>query len=92
MKARAGFLASLGLRAVEHPVGEYVPSDATGRTDVPGVWVASNVTDLAAQVGATASSGAVAAAQINTDVVAEEARDAVAARRDPESAAAEGRR
>ncbi len=51
MTARAGFLAGLGVRAVEHPagVGEYIPSDATGRTDVPGVWVAGNVTDLAAQ-------------------------------------------
>ena len=46
-------LAGLGLRAVEHPsgVGEYVPADPTGRTDVPGVWVAGNVTDLTAQVG-----------------------------------------
>ena len=26
-------------------IGEYVPADPTGRTDVPGVWVAGNVTD-----------------------------------------------
>ena len=82
MTARADFLAGLGVRAVEHPagVGEYIPSDATGRTDVPGVWVAGNVTDLAAQVGAAAA-GTAAAAQINTDLVAEETRCAATAYR-----------
>jgi Thioredoxin reductase len=93
MAARAGFLAALGLRPAEHPagVGEYIPSDATGRTDVPGVWVAGNVTDLAAQVGAAASAGAAAAAQINADLVAEETRRSVAAYRDPFSAESEAR-
>jgi len=85
MTARAGFVATLGLRPVEHPsgVGEYIPSDATGRTEAPGVWVAGNVTDLAAQVGTAAAAGAAAAAQINADLVAEETRQAVAAYRDP---------
>jgi thioredoxin reductase len=84
MVARAGFLAALGLRPAEHPggVGEHIPADATGRTDVPGVWVAGNVTDLAAHVGAAAAAGATAAAHINADLVAEEARQAVAAYRD----------
>ncbi|KAB1914336.1 NAD(P)/FAD-dependent oxidoreductase [Micromonospora sp. AMSO31t] len=83
MVARAGFLAALGLRAVEHPagVGEHVPADPTGRTDVPGVWVAGNVTDPAAQVGAAAAAGALAAAAINGDLVGEETRRAVEARR-----------
>ena len=83
MTARAGFLAALGLRPAEHPagVGEYIPSDATGRTDVLGVWVAGNVTDLAAQVGAAASSGAAAAAQINADLIAEDTERAVTAYR-----------
>ncbi|MGW7520065.1 NAD(P)/FAD-dependent oxidoreductase [Streptomyces sp. NPDC054796] len=93
MEARAGFLESLGLRAVEHPggVGTYVPSDATGRTDVPGVWVAGNVTDLTAQVGAAAAQGAGAGAQINADLVTEETRRAVAARRALFPAEAEAR-
>ncbi len=83
MTARAGFLAGLGVRAVEHPagVGEYIPSDATGSTDVPGVWVAGNVTDLAAHVGAAAAAGTAAAAQINADLVAEETRRAATAYR-----------
>jgi 2-polyprenyl-3-methyl-5-hydroxy-6-metoxy-1,4-benzoquinol methylase len=83
MVARAGFLDDLGLRPVEHPsgMGEHLPSDATGRTDVPGVWVAGNVTDLGAQVGAAASQGAFAGAQINADLVMEETDLAVDARR-----------
>ena len=51
-------------------------------TAVPGVWVAGNVTDLTAQVGAAAAAGAMAGAQINADLVAEETRDAVLAYRD----------
>ncbi|GAA0946982.1 oxidoreductase [Virgisporangium aurantiacum] len=75
MVARAGFLEKLGLRPIEHPsgVGEYVPAEAAGRTDVPGVWVAGNITDLTAQVGASAAAGALAGAAINADLVTEEA-------------------
>ncbi len=88
MAARTSFLADLGLRPAQHPagVGEYIPADATGRTDVPGVWVAGNVTDLLAQVGAAAAEGAAAAAQINADLVAEDTSQAVAAYRDRFSA------
>ena len=62
-------------------MGEHVPADPTGRTAVPGVWVAGNVTDLTAQVGAAAAAGATAAAHINADLVAEETAVAVAALR-----------
>lgn len=83
MVARAGFLAGLGLRPQQHPagVGEHVPCDAVGRTEVPGVWVAGNVTDPVAQVGNAAAAGAAAAAQINADLVAEDTRRAVEVRR-----------
>jgi thioredoxin reductase len=93
MSARAGFLAELGLQPEEHPAGggTFFPSDAAGRTAVPGVWVAGNVTDLSAQVGAAAAAGAFAAAQINADLVEEETRLALAARRDPFSAESEAR-
>ncbi len=79
MTARADVMRGLGLEAVEHPsgAGEYLPTDAMGRTDVPGVWAAGNVTDLTAQVGAVAAGGAFAAAQINADLVEEETRLAV---------------
>ncbi|WP_214105421.1 NAD(P)/FAD-dependent oxidoreductase [Acrocarpospora catenulata] len=88
--ARADFLAGLGLRAVEHAsgTGEHVPCDATGRTEVPGVWVAGNATDLFAQVGAASAAGAAAGAHINADLVAEETREAVAAYREAMPAAA----
>jgi thioredoxin reductase len=81
MTARADFLAGLGVRAVEDPagLGEHIASDATGRTDVPGVWVAGNATDLAAHVSAAAAAGASSAAQINADLVAEDTERAVAA-------------
>jgi len=93
MVARGGVLAALGLAPVAHPsgMGEHVPADATGRTGVPGVWVAGNVTEPAAQVGAAAAAAATAAANLNADLVAEDTRDAVAAYRDPFSAESEAR-
>lgn len=83
MVARTGFLDALGLRAVPHPsgMGEHVPSGMAGVTDVPGVWVAGNVTDLSAQVGSSAAAGALAGAHLNADLVAEDAARAVAAHR-----------
>ena len=79
MVARSELLAALGLRASEHPsgAGEHVPSDATGCTEVPGVWVAGNVTDLSAQVGTAAAAGATAAARINADLLAGDTARAV---------------
>lgn len=92
MVARAGFLAGLGLKPEEHPsgLGEHIPADATGRTAVPGVWAAGNVTDLAAQVGASAAAGALAAAHINADLVAEETSRAVDGARQSAGAATTG--
>ncbi|HEY3632682.1 MAG TPA: NAD(P)/FAD-dependent oxidoreductase [Jatrophihabitantaceae bacterium] len=79
MVARSDVLTGLGLDAVEHPsgAGEYIPADAAGRTDVAGVWVAGNVTDLSAQVGAAAAAGAMAGAQINADLITEETQAAL---------------
>ncbi|MET8653203.1 NAD(P)/FAD-dependent oxidoreductase [Nocardia aurea] len=79
MVARAGFLAPLGLEPVAHPsgMGEHIPTDPMGRTEVPGIWVAGNVTDLSAQVGAAAAAGAMAGAQINADLVDEEIQQAL---------------
>ncbi|MGW5581961.1 NAD(P)/FAD-dependent oxidoreductase [Micromonospora chokoriensis] len=80
MEARAGFLTGLGLEVVEHPSlsGQHIPADAFGRTSVPGVWVAGNVTDLTAQVGAAASAGATAGAHLNAELVAEDTDRALA--------------
>jgi thioredoxin reductase len=85
MVARAGFLAGLGLTPAPHPsgMGEHLVADPAGRSAVPGVWLAGNVTDLTAQVGSAAAAGASAGAQVNADLVAEDARRAVAASREP---------
>jgi thioredoxin reductase len=83
MVARAGLLGKLGLQVVEHPsgMGEHVSSEAAGRTAVPGVWVAGNVTDLRAQVITSAAAGLTAGVAINSDLIAEDTRVAVAAAR-----------
>ncbi|MEY9937413.1 NAD(P)/FAD-dependent oxidoreductase [Streptacidiphilus sp. MAP5-3] len=82
MVARADFLAPLGLRPVVHPSGvaEHIPADPTGQTSIPGIWVAGNITDPTAQVSHSVAAGATAGARINADLVAAEARAAVAAR------------
>jgi thioredoxin reductase len=85
--ANADALASLGLDATEqemrgHVVGSAVAADATGATAVPGVWVAGNVSDMSAQVVVSAAAGMRAGAMINADLVAEDARLAVARSRE----------
>ncbi|MEV4755103.1 NAD(P)/FAD-dependent oxidoreductase [Micromonospora sp. NPDC049559] len=82
--ARAGVAATLGLRPVderrgEHVIGSRIPADATGATEVPGVWVAGNAADPLAQVVTAAAGGLSAGAAINADLVAEETRLAMAA-------------
>jgi thioredoxin reductase (NADPH) len=84
--ANADVLASLGLAATEqemrgYVVGSAVAADPTGATAVPGVWVAGNVADMSAQVVVSAAAGMRAGAMINADLVAEDARLAVAERR-----------
>lgn len=79
---RAGVLDGLGVKPVAHPmgIGTYIESDATGLTSAAGVWVAGNVTDPMAQVVTAASDGLRAGAAINADLIAEEVREAIAAR------------
>jgi thioredoxin reductase len=60
-----------GLEGLRLPVqdllnkGRGFASGTAGATEVPGVWVAGNATDLVAQVGASAAAGALAGADIN---------------------------
>ncbi|GAA1767125.1 NAD(P)/FAD-dependent oxidoreductase [Kocuria aegyptia] len=74
---RSGLIDSLGLSTAEeeekgHAVGTYVPSAPTGGTDVPGIYVAGNVTDLHAQVLAAAAAGLKTGTAVNTDLLAED--------------------
>jgi thioredoxin reductase len=78
MVARADVFAGIGIASTAHPMGSFIPADQTGRTSVPGVWVAGNSADLSAQVSAAAADGARAAAHINADLVAEDTNRAVA--------------
>lgn len=74
MVARSRLLETLGITAVEHPsgMGEHIPAETGGRTAVPHVWVAGNVTNLGAQVLIAAAEGAVAGGMINADLVSED--------------------
>jgi thioredoxin reductase len=78
MVARAEVFSEIGVEPTAHPMGSFIAADATGRTAVPGVWVAGNAVDLSAQVGAAAADGARAAAQINADLITEDTDRAVA--------------
>ncbi|MGU3436212.1 FAD-dependent oxidoreductase [Actinomycetes bacterium M1A6_2h] len=77
--ARSDVLSDLGLRPAAHPMGmgEQIESDAFGLTAVPGVWVAGNVTELAATVVVSAAAGVMAGAAANADLIAEDTRLAV---------------
>ena len=79
--AQADLYQRLGGMLTDHPLGRYVATDPMGRTDVPGVWAAGNITDLAAMVTAAAASGTTAGAGINADLVTEDATAAVRERR-----------
>jgi thioredoxin reductase len=67
-------LVSLGCQRDDNG---WVVKDATGRTSVPGVWVAGNVANPRAQVISAAGEGSAAAIDLNADLVQEDVRDAV---------------
>jgi thioredoxin reductase len=78
--ARTVGLEGLGLdvEVLDGAAGTYAVAGESGTTNVPGVWVAGNVTDLFAQVGASLAAGTRAGAMINADLVDEDVRRAVA--------------
>ncbi|MEV7482268.1 NAD(P)/FAD-dependent oxidoreductase [Streptomyces halstedii] len=86
--ARSGVLETLGLapttmEVAGQPIGSYIAADPAGATEVPGVWVAGNVTNPMEQVIGSAAAGLKAASAINMDLVTEDTRRAVEARRAP---------
>ena len=50
-----------------------------GQTGIPRIWAAGNVTDLMAQVGASAAAGAQAGAHINAELITADAERAATA-------------
>ncbi|MFZ3561270.1 NAD(P)/FAD-dependent oxidoreductase [Streptomyces sp. BH055] len=72
VEARADFLAPLGLLPAELPMGlgTHLPvGDPTGRTGVPGVFVAGNACDAWAQVASSAAAGVTAGEALTMDLV-----------------------
>jgi thioredoxin reductase len=67
-------LTRLGCAIDDHG---WVVADPTGRTSVPGVWVAGNVANPRAQVITAAGEGSTAAIAINADLVEEDVAQAV---------------
>lgn len=78
--ARADLYEQLGGTLAEHPLGRFIETGQMGRTGIPGVWAAGNVSDLGAMIEAATGAGVATAAAINADLVAEDAAAAVRAR------------
>ncbi len=73
-----GLVEQLGLEVDD---GGFVRVDEAGRTSVAGVWAAGNVANPRAQVITAAGEGSAAAISMNADLVQEDIRDALQARR-----------
>jgi thioredoxin reductase len=69
VKPRDEFLLALGAETHETPAGLFVRTDDKGRTSVPGVYAAGNVTDPTAIVIVAAAQGAQSGGMINMDLV-----------------------
>jgi len=77
-KVRAGPFAPLGLRPAAHPtgLGDFLETDATGATTVPGLYAAGNVTDPSQQVLQAAAAGSRVGAMISFSLAADDIRAA----------------
>ena len=83
-RVRAEHLAGLGLPVEDLRMGDLVlgtkiAADGTGRTTVPGVWVAGNAVEPMAQVVGAMTAGLLAGAQLNMDLITEDTARLVAA-------------
>jgi SAM-dependent methyltransferase len=76
---RAEPFEALGLRTAEHPtgLGDFVETDGTGATAVPGLYAAGNVTDPSQQVLQAAANGSRVGAMISFSLADEDIRAAV---------------
>ena len=73
-RARAEPFASLGLELAEHPMGlgDFVPTDETGATTIPGLYAAGNVSDPSQQVLHAAAAGSRVGAMISFSLAHED--------------------
>jgi thioredoxin reductase len=77
-RVRAEPFASLGLRPAAHPtgLGDFLETDATGATSVPGLYAAGNVTDPSQQVLSAAADGSRVGAMISFSLASDDVRTA----------------
>ena len=78
-KARAEALTSLGLKPAEHEsgLGDFIETDATGATAIPGVYAAGNVADPSQQLLQAAANGSRVGAMISFSLAHEDIAAAV---------------
>ena len=77
-RVRAEPFASLELRTAPHPtgLGDFIETDATGLTAVPGLYAAGNVTDPTQQVSQAAANGSRVGAMISFSLADDDIRAA----------------
>ncbi|MGH9165699.1 MAG: FAD-dependent oxidoreductase [Acidimicrobiales bacterium] len=77
-RVRAEPFEPLGLRPAAHPsgLGDFVETDATGATSVPGLYAAGNVTDPSQQVLQAAANGSRVGAMISFSLAHDDIRAA----------------
>ncbi|MBI2711096.1 MAG: NAD(P)/FAD-dependent oxidoreductase [Actinobacteria bacterium] len=77
-RARIEAFAPLGLRAAPHPsgLGDFLATDGTGATEVPGLYAAGNVTDPSQQVVQAAADGNRVGAMISFGLAEDDIRAA----------------
>ena len=77
-RVRAEPFASLGLKPAAHPsgLGDFIETDATGETAVPGLYAAGNATDPSQQVLQAAASGSRVGAMISFSLASDDIRAA----------------
>ena len=75
-RVRAEPFASLGLEPAAHPsgLGDFVETDASGETSVPGLYAAGNVADPSQQVLAAAADGSRVGAMISFSLADDDIR------------------
>ena len=77
-RVRAEPFASLGLKPAEHPngLGDFVETDPTGATAIPGLYAAGNVTDPTQQVLQAAAAGSRVGGMISFSLAQDDIRAA----------------
>ena len=77
-RVRAEPFATVGLRTAPHPngLGDFVETDASGETAVPGLYAAGNVTDPSQQVLQAAANGSRVGGMISFSLADEDIRAA----------------